>query len=228
MQQPAIIVMTKVPTPGSVKTRLRPFLTSEQASSLAACFLKDTVSNALKVTPNVIAAFYPPERRKEIEAIIPDEVVLIEQRGSGLGEKLEAALNDVEALGFSPIMTLGSDSPSLPHEILKTAIESFREPETDFLLGETQDGGFYLIGLRKMTPGIFHGITWSSQNVFRETIANAKRIGLSNRLELPVWYDVDLPEDLIMLHDKAIADPKMREQIPATFDWLMSNQSVFK
>jgi len=220
--------MTKVPTPGSVKTRLQPFLTSEQSSSLAVSFLKDTVSNALKITPNVIAAFYPPERRKEIEAIIPDEVALLEQRGNGLGDRLEAALKDVEAHGFSPMIVLGSDSPSLPHEILKNAIESFREPETDFLLGETKDGGFYLIGLRKVAPGIFHGIPWSSQNVFGETIANAARIGLSNRLKLPVWYDVDLPEDLIMLNNKALADAKMREHIPATFDWLVSNQSVFE
>ena len=82
---PVIIVMAKVPRPGEVKTRLRPFLTGEQCAALAACFLKDTAANAAEISPNVIVAFSPPEHRTEIESLLPDETVFIEQHGSDCG-----------------------------------------------------------------------------------------------------------------------------------------------
>ena len=225
--RPAIIVMAKVPLAGSVKTRLRPFLTDDQCCSLAACFLKDTVSNALKVTPNVIVAFYPPEGRVKIESLLTGEITLVEQKGDDLGERLASAVTHAEALGFGPVSAIGTDSPTLPTAILKTAVESFRESDIDIVLGGTCDGGYYLIGLRKMTPGIFHGISWSSERVYRETIENAKQIGLMNLVELPVWYDVDTPADLVCLRNEVVADETSREQIPATFEWLLAHKSVF-
>lgn len=220
--------MAKVPIVGLVKTRLRPFLTDEQCCSLAACFLKDTVSNALKVTPNVIVAFYPPEGRAEIESLVTGEITLVEQKGDDLGERLASAVTHAEALGFGPVSAIGTDSPTLPSEILKTAAESFRESEADLVLGGTRDGGYYLIGLRKMMPGIFHGVTWSSENVYRETIENAKRIGLKNLLELPVWHDVDVPTDLVALRNEVLADANLQRQAPKTFMWLLSHKHVFE
>ncbi|CAN5146851.1 TIGR04282 family arsenosugar biosynthesis glycosyltransferase [soil metagenome] len=191
--------MAKAPGAGSVKTRLRPFLTGEQCASLATCFLKDAVSNAVKAVPNVIVALSPADGRAEIESLLGREIALVEQKGNDLGERLASAVMHAERLGFSPIIAIGTDSPTLPPSFLTNTIESFRESDTDIVLGGTRDGGYYLIGLRKMTPGIFDGVSWSSEHVYRETLENAKRIGLSNRVDLPIWHDVDVPAVLVAL-----------------------------
>ena len=42
--------MAKAPRPGKVKTRLSPPLTSDQASALNICFIRDTTENIQQVT----------------------------------------------------------------------------------------------------------------------------------------------------------------------------------
>lgn len=224
---PAIIVMAKVPRAGEVKTRLRPFLTAEQCASLAVCFLKDTVANAAKISSNIIVAFAPPEQRTEIESLLPDEIVFIEQHGSNLGERLKSAIKDAENLGFNSIITIGTDSPTLPLKTLQSAVESFLEPAADLVLGATKDGGYYLIGLRKSIPEIFENVSWSSANVYRETIEKAKSVGIENLIELPAWYDVDVPADLIFLRDEIFADETSPRRVSETYRWLLAHRDLF-
>lgn len=224
---PVIIVMAKVPRAGQVKTRLRPFLTDEQCASLAICFLKDTVANAVKAAPKVVVAFSPPEDRKLIESFLTNEIILIEQQGNDLGERLESAIESAENLGSSPIITIGTDSPTLPLKTLTAAVESFRESEIGAVLGATKDGGYYLIGLRKSIPEIFENVSWSSANVYRETIEKAKNVGIENLIELPVWHDIDVPADLIFLRDEIFADKTSPRRIPETYRWLLAHRDLF-
>lgn len=189
--------------------------------------MKDTVSNAVKAAPNVIVAFSPADGRAEIESLIGGEIALIEQKGNDLGEGLASAFTHAERMGFSPIIAIGSDSPTLPLSFMTNAIESFRESDTEIVLGGTRDGGFYLIGLRKMAHGIFHGVSWSSEHVYRETLENAKQFGLTIPIELPVWYDVDVPADLVALRQELPADANLQQQAPETFLWLLEHQSLF-
>ncbi len=94
--------------------------------------------------------------RRAIESFMTGEIALVEQEGD----------DHAERRGFSPIIAIGADSPTLPSAILKTAVESFRESDADLVLGGTRDGGYYLIGLRKMVPSIFDGVSWSSDHVY--------------------------------------------------------------
>lgn len=224
---PVIIVMAKVPRPGEVKTRLRPFLTDEQCASLAICFLKDTAANAAKISPNVIVAFSPPEQRTEIETLLPAKTVFVEQYGGNLGERLKSAIESAENLGYSPIITIGTDSPTLPLKTLQSAVESFRESEIGAVLGATKDGGYYLIGLRKSIPEIFEDVSWSSESVYRETLEKAKSVGIENLVELPVWYDVDVPADLIFLRNEVFADETLPRRVPETYRWLLAHRDLF-
>jgi len=224
--RPAVVVMAKVPQAGKVKTRLEPFLSGEQASALAACFLQDTISNVKQVTGNLIVAFTPADGRETLESVLPKDLLLIEQRGRDLSEKLASAVEDAENRNFNPVIVIGADSPTLPPEFIETAIESFKSNETDIALGATGDGGFYLVGLRQNHAGLFENVAWSSDLVFGQMTRNAERLGL--RLsKLESWYDVDTPDDLFYLRNELLADENGRQSAPKTYEWFARNARLF-
>lgn len=225
---PAIIVMAKIPQIGTVKTRLRPFLSAENCAELAGCFLQDALSSAAQISENIIFAFSPAELKTEAEAIFAANVKLIEQNGFDLGERLFNAFLDAENLGFSPLIAIGTDSPTLPPSVLQSAIKSFYNLENDLILGATDDGGYYLIGLRKPVKEIFADISWSSAKVFQETVEKANLLGMKSLTELPVWYDVDLPDDLMRLNDEVSKDEYLPKRLPNTAKWLRENAELFE
>ena len=224
---PVIIVMAKIPQIGMVKTRLRPFLSDEKCIELATCFLKDAISNAARLSEQIIVAYSPNRLKNEAEALIPANVFLVEQHGNNLGERMFSAFQYAENLNFSPIIAIGTDSPNLPLSILQSAIKSFENPENDLVLGESNDGGYYLIGLRKANREIFEGISWSSEKVFTETIEKAKLLGLQSLTQLPVWYDVDFPDDLIHLRNEMLVTKTLQNSPSETAKWLVANNELF-
>ncbi|MDQ3180418.1 MAG: DUF2064 domain-containing protein, partial [Acidobacteriota bacterium] len=109
---------------------------------------------------------------------------------------------------------IGTDSPTFPTDFLKQAFENLKK--TDAVLGKTEDGGFYLIGLRHLRKEIFENVEWSSPKTFRHIVRNIKNLGLKLSL-LPAWFDVDLPADLERLRKDLAENPTIA---PLTFDWL--------
>ena len=109
-----------------------------------------------------------------------------------------AAAEDILACGFGAVCLIDSDSPTLPQEALKQAVEVLAQPGDRVVLGGSDDGGYYLIGLKRAHAGVFDRITWSTGSVYAETLAKVKRAGLE-LVELPVWYDVDDAETLAVL-----------------------------
>jgi glycosyltransferase A (GT-A) superfamily protein (DUF2064 family) len=65
----------------------------------------------------------------------------------------------------------------------------------DVVLGPSEDGGYYLIGAKRIHPALFQGIEWSTPQVTDDTLARARELGLTVA-QLPPWYDVDTPADL--------------------------------
>lgn len=101
----------------------------------------------------------------------------------------------------------GTDSPTLPREFITQAFE-FLETKADAVLGKTSDGGFYLIGLRKLEPRIFEVVEWSSPRIFEQTKRNIENLNLSLS-EILVWYDVETPEDLQRLKRELTSNPQI-------------------
>ncbi len=217
---PAIVIMAKVPRKGAVKTRLKSILTDEQCAELSICFLKDAFNKARKITPNVIVAFTPADGKNEIVSLIPEDIILIEQKGNDLGERMNSACSFVESKGFSPIIIIGTDSPDLPPEFIISAIESFENVETKIVLGAAKDGGYYLIGLRRKADGIFENVEWSSAKTYQQTAENARRIFYSEPTKISIWYDVDTPEDLKILYDEFLKNKDFAKNAPETAKWL--------
>jgi rSAM/selenodomain-associated transferase 1 len=117
------------------------------------------------------------------------------QRGNGLGERLVNIFADLLDAGFSKIVIMGSDSPTLPTAYVHEAFAALSDPRTDAVLGPCSDGGYYLVGARALHVGLFENITWSTSAVLAETLAQARLHQLHVTL-LPAWYDIDNGADL--------------------------------
>lgn len=223
--RPACIVMVKAPRAGAVKTRLVPPLSGAEAASLAASFARDTVEAARRVAPRVVVAYAPADGRGTLEALFEDEGLLwFEQRGEDLGARIESAASHAFSLGLGPVVIVGTDSPTLPRSFVETAVASLSNEESDVALGPAEDGGYYLVGLRRFFPGLFGSVEWSTPRVYRQTARNAGRASL-RVLELPRWYDVDTPEDLRRLRDELLSDVEAQARAPSTLRWLRAQAS---
>ncbi len=210
MSRPVVIVMVKAPMPGTVKTRL--LLPPEEAAALATAFAVDVVRNAHTVA-EVLIAYAPAEGRTLLEPLLPDGLYWTEQRGRGLGDRLAGAMADAHALGFGPLLVIGTDSPTLPPSSLTLALTMLAE--TDIILGPTEDGGFYLLGTARPQPELLEDVAWSTSEVLAQTAENACAHGHTIGF-LPPWYDIDTPEDLERLRRELDNDPEARRLATAT------------
>ncbi len=210
--------MTKVPRAGNVKTRLQPFLSPDQCVALSEAFLEDAINKTQSQTNELIIAFSPNSERDYFTKFVSNNFTLFAQKGANLGEKMYSAFQFALANDSDAVVMIGTDSPTFPAEFIARAFENLKN--ADAVLGETKDGGFYLIGLRVLRKEIFANVEWSSENTFRQTAENIKKSGLKLSL-LPLWYDVDFPEDL----DKLRKDLMKNQNIaPLTFRWLTAEK----
>ncbi|MBN1458824.1 MAG: TIGR04282 family arsenosugar biosynthesis glycosyltransferase [Armatimonadetes bacterium] len=196
---PAVIVFARAPRPGVTKTRLIPALGPEGAAELYGCFVTDTLAMLRCLPADVVVAAAEPEDAEGIKGILRDVCpcaqFMLQSRGD-LGHRLGAAAADVLARGHSHVVVIGTDSPTLPPEIVAQALKL--AASYDCVLGPSFDGGYYLIALRAVPHALFADIDWSSTQVLTQTIAHAQREALSVALLEP-WYDVDTPQDLALL-----------------------------
>lgn len=208
----ALVIFAKAPLAGQVKTRLVGALTAEQAVELYVCFLRDTfaVMEAVqeeRESLSLVLCYTPAEEIEAFEAADFEGGVLLPQRGDDLGERLCNCLADLRELGFSSIVILGADSPTIPDEIVQEAFERLGE-SNEVIIGPATDGGFYLLGMNAsqipVAPQLFERTEWGSAQVLTQLQTRAAQAGLSLSL-LPEWYDIDTPEELTKLQQQITA-----------------------
>jgi rSAM/selenodomain-associated transferase 1 len=190
----ALTIMAKAPRAGKVKTRLTPPLTLEESAALNICFLRDTARNIAEVSAQSkasgVVCYTPVGDEVAFDGLLPDGFELIPQRGDGFGERLLAAAEDILACGFGAVCLIDSDSPTLPTSALERAVEELARPGDRVVVGGSDDGGYYLIGLKAAHAEPFARVRWSTETVYEETLARIREAGLE-LVELPIWYDVD-------------------------------------
>ncbi len=191
----ALTIMAKAPQPGEVKTRLCPPLTDAEAAELYRCFLLDTIAKARTLTGISPVLAYTPEDSKDFFAALAPDFTLLVQQGDDLGAKMSMCFTRLFDLGFQHVLLTGSDSPTLPLSYLQQAVALMTKPHIDVVLGASEDGGYYLIGLRQPQPALFDNMCWSTSTVFAKTTQRAAAKEL-NVACLPPWYDIDTPADL--------------------------------
>jgi rSAM/selenodomain-associated transferase 1 len=202
----ALIVVAKRPAPGKTKTRLSPPLTPQLASQLYECFLLDTLEKMRQVqgAQKIIAYF---NARRYFRHLAPD-FQLIQQEGADLGARLDHALTTCLLRGFQRVVIMDSDSPTLPLAYLSQSFTILADG-ADVVLGPCEDGGYYLIGIKKPAPRLMREVRMSTSRVTAETMALAESQGL-HLVSLPIWYDIDDVASLSRL-SKEIEDVKSLE-----------------
>ena len=225
----ALAVMTKAPQAGRVKTRLVPPLTPEQAAELNKCFLRDTaaaISSACSRSETAtgacgIAVYTPVGAESAYTDILPADFSLLPQRGEKFGERLYFAVEDLFNCGFESVCLIDSDSPTVPAENFQKAIELLSMSEDRVVLGPSDDGGYYLIGVKKPHRHLFDQIDWSTERVLIQTMQRATEMGLEIKL-LPIGYDVDDGVSLQRLRKELLADTTPGDAAPHTREFLAS------
>ena len=199
MSDAALAIMAKLPTTGQAKSRLSPPLTLAQAAMLYEAMLLDTIKLTARLEGVRLAiAITPPEAVEYFREISPPETALLPVTGGDIGDCLDQTLERLLAAGHARALALNSDGPTLPITYLRQALTELRDREIDVVLGPSEDGGYYLIGLKQPEPGLFEGIAWSTAQVAAQTVTKAEAMGL-RVAQLPPWYDVDTVADLARL-----------------------------
>ena len=198
--QSSLIIFTRYPEPGKVKTRLVPALGEKGASDLHRRMAEFTINTAGQVNlPGLrIKTFYDGGDLELMKGWLGADIDLFPQGNGDLGVRMGRAFENAFSGGMQKVLIIGTDSPSITHQLLRLAL--FKLETSDMVLGPAVDGGYYLIGIRKQAapkalPGIMNDIPWGTGGVFDQTLKKAQELGL-NVYQTEMLGDIDRPEDL--------------------------------
>jgi hypothetical protein len=199
---------------------LVPPLTFEEAASLNTAFLQDVADNVLLAAKGTTAhasiagyaAFGPPGSETFFHQTLPPGIGLIEAWLPNFGDCLLRTIEEIFARGHRSAVVLNSDSPTLPTAFLIETAEALAQPGDRAVLGPSNDGGYYLLGLKAPHRRLFEDVAWSTERVAEQTLERAGEIGLEV-YRLPVWYDVDDVESLRRLQNEISRPEPLRHHL---------------
>ena len=187
-------MFARAPLAGRVKTRLVPRLGADGAARLHARLIRNAVRTAIAARCGTVELH--ATARHTLFSTLGVKVRL--QRGRDLGERMHHALRS--ALGrHRRAILIGADAPALTPADLRRARRLLQS--TDLVLAPAEDGGYALVGARRLSLHIFTDVGWGSDAVLAQTLRNLARTRLRYRLLRTVW-DVDRPADLDRLRDE--------------------------
>ena len=191
----AVIIFAKAPIPGTVKTRLCPPLTPDEAASLHGTLILDALERAKGLQGTTLYVAGAPDLAHPFFKVLEDRYAarLLQQEGDDLGTRMAGAMQKAFALGHHRVILTGTDLPTLTRSHLTQAVAYLNTH--NMVMGPTLDGGYYLIGLGRPVPELFQGIAWSTPAVLEDTRKKATAEGLSVAL-LPQIRDLDDLQDL--------------------------------
>jgi rSAM/selenodomain-associated transferase 1 len=186
-------VFAKYWRPGAVKTRLAKSIGEVPASQIYKQFLTTIVSRFSEVCDLCTLSVSPVSDHVHFHQLQLNRWQLVDQGTGDLGQRMHNYFADSFAKNTERVLLIGSDSPNLPVRFVDQALQELEN--NDIVLGPTEDGGYYLIGMKRLIGEVFEGIAWSTQDVWSQTVAILQRQNVSFG-QLPTWYDVDNGQDL--------------------------------
>jgi len=192
-----VLLFTRYPVPGQVKTRLIPALGAEAAAALhrwmaeRAAAQISSFSSASSWRGRVCCTGGTAEEVSDwLGLSLPWE----RQAEGDLGQRLHAGMQGSHARGHEKVLVIGADCPGLTTAVIDRAFAALER--CPMVVGPAQDGGYYLLGLRMpVEAALFTGIEWGKGTVLAETLRIAAAVGLTWEV-LEELRDVDLPDDL--------------------------------
>jgi uncharacterized protein len=185
-----LILLTKLPEAGKVKSRLSVEIGPEKAARVYEQLLRNTLEQMKGLTCEKIVAL---EGDATGFVGVYNEWTIWPQEGNELGERMQRAFEKAFQYGYKGAVLIGGDCPEISSIICDLAFEKLNG--NDLVLGPSQDGGYYLIGLKKPEPILFENMQWSHDMVFEQTVQRAAEQNLKVAL-LPTLRDIDHLADL--------------------------------
>lgn len=198
VEKRCLILMSKFPEEGRVKTRLAVEIGSRHASELSGCFVQDLLQSLSSEAWSCRLALYPWDKREAMADIVGKAVIQVPQRGNDLGERMEGVFADAFSGGMREVVIIGNDVPDLPPDVVAEAFESLADH--DAVLGPACDGGYYLVGFHRETcrDHLFDDLPWGTPEIFSRQMRRFRDQNLRVYI-LPSWRDVDTLADLANL-----------------------------
>lgn len=191
----AVLVFTKTPIPGNVKSRLVPELGEARVTELYKSLIGRTLATAKRsgVGDTELWCWPTTDHPFLQECAAKFRIPLNTQQGDNLGERMHFAF-DQQLPQYDQVLLIGCDCPVLTKHDLRTAVGNLRNG-ANVVLGPAEDGGYYLIGLRAACRDLFENIEWGGSSVLGTTRAIIDVLGL-RCVELAERWDLDRPGDL--------------------------------
>jgi len=184
-----LIIFTRNPILGKVKTRLAKSVGNETALEIYQ-FLLDKTKKIVEELSCKKAVFYSEEIAQN-DIWDTDSFEKHVQIGSDLGDKMQNAFQRSFEKGYDKILIIGSDLYDLQASYIDESFESL--DTNDVVIGPALDGGYYLLGLKKATSKIFKNKDWGSSSVRKDTLKDLEEVDVHL---LPMLNDVDVLEDI--------------------------------
>jgi uncharacterized protein len=212
-----LVIMAKAPRAGVVKTRLTATLPSSAVTVLYRCLLEDTLALAKSLTGVEVAVMCPESHYQELAPLVGDEVQLVAQSGEGLAAALTSVFQHFTAVGPRRVIAFNSDSPHLAPSVLEGAFEILATH--DVVVGPTHDGGYYLVGANLAYPTLFEADGLGTKSALDRLLSRTTALELSTGFT-ETFYDIDVANDLVLLHDELQLSPAKAPRTAAWFvDW---------
>ncbi len=197
-QQRTLIIFTRYPQPGLVKTRLIPVLGEVGAANLQHRMTAETLKKMRSLSQDDeldIYVYFTGSSDRAMQELFGD-FNYCDQSTGNLGARMLSAFGDLLGKGSTQVILIGCDCPDLTQDIIRQGFEQLND--LDLVLGKAADGGYYLIGLKQIIPQLFQEISWGSDLVLSQTVKIAEKLGLSIGY-LSILHDIDRPEDLDLI-----------------------------
>lgn len=203
-----LLIFSRYPEAGKTKTRMIPALGSVGAAKLQQQMTEHTLATAKQVQKSrhlALEIHFTGGDRQLMSEWLGTELDYYLQVAGDLGQKMHSAFARAFKLGGDRVVAIGIDCPALDLFILNQAFDALTTK--DLVLGGAEDGGYYLIGLKRSLPMLFDNISWGTNKVLEQTKAIANNLNL-DICYLPRLNDVDRPNDLWIWqqHDDDLSD----------------------
>lgn len=190
----SLIVFVRYPTKGKVKTRLASSIGENKTTSIYKILAENVIKNFAKVKNTNKYVFYSDESEKIlIKKWLGKKFIFSTQEGDNLGERMKNSFEKVFSHGANKVIIIGTDIPDLTTEVINNAI--LKLEHVDVVIGPSDDGGYYLLGMKKYFSEFFENINYSTNEVFSKTINKIDMLGLTFET-LPLLQDIDTKGDL--------------------------------
>ncbi|MFC1947722.1 TIGR04283 family arsenosugar biosynthesis glycosyltransferase [Chloroflexota bacterium] len=201
----SLVIFLRFPSEGEVKTRLARTIGNEMATQFYRECIEHLFKEVEKLPPDIVKNIYYTPRRtgKRVQRWAGRCFRYQPQVGGVLGKRLKTIFRDQFNKGVERVIITATDVPDLTVTDIEEAFNALED--VDLVIGPSFDGGYYLIGMKELYSSLFHGIIWSTDAVYDQTLTKAGELGLKVH-NLRILDDIDTEDDLRRWQKKSVPE----------------------